>query len=360
MAKPRPYIPDIGKAVVKNVAVPDGRPVINLSLNESSFGVSPLAAEAAQQRCERLYRYPDPASTDLRAVIGARFGLDADRIVCGNGSEELLDLIGRLYARPGDEILFAEHAFLAFSIVAMRVGATPVRAPAPGFTTDVDALLERVTDNTRVVFLDNPNNPCGTYIPAGEVKRLRDGLPDHVVLVIDSAYAEYVDKPDYTDGLEFVAGSENVIVTRTFSKAYGLAALRIGWGYCSASMAGVINRMRAIGNVNAVAQAAVAGALEDQDFVRGVRDATNRERQKLTDVFTAMGLAVTPSVTNFLIVRFPDTGNHRAGAAYAHLIRNGIIVREVTDYGLDDYLRFTIGRPEENDAVIEALSRFMV
>ncbi|MCG8694875.1 MAG: aminotransferase class I/II-fold pyridoxal phosphate-dependent enzyme, partial [Minwuiales bacterium] len=176
----------------------------------------------------------------------------------------------------------------------------------------------------------------------------------------DSAYAEYVDKPDYTDGLEFVAGTENVIVTRTFSKAYGLAALRIGWGYCSASMAGVINRMRAIGNVNAIAQAAVAGALEDQEFVRGVRDATNREREKLTDAFTAMGLAVTPSVTNFLIVRFPDTGNHRAGAAYAHLIRNGIIVREVTDYGLDDYLRFTIGRPEENDAVIEALSRFMV
>ncbi|HEX7007651.1 MAG TPA: histidinol-phosphate transaminase [Alphaproteobacteria bacterium] len=357
--RPEPYIPDIGRAVVKPRLEGKGR-VINLSLNESSYGASPRAVAAAQERCQRLNRYPDVASTELRRAIGAHFGLDPDRIVCGNGSEELIDIIARLYARPGDEILFTEFGFIQFPIVTMRVGATAVRAPAPNQTADVDALIERITERTRIIYLDNPNNPCGTYIPADEVRRLRDNVPSHVVLVIDSAYADFVDARDYTDGIELVEGFENVIVTRTFSKAWGLAALRVGWAYTSLSMARVMNRMRGIGNVNAIAQATVLAALEDPDFVRGVREKTAAERARMTEALGRMGLHVTPSVTNFLMIRFPSDTNRRASAALAHLAEHGIIVRAAEDYGLPDSLRITIGDTSENDKVLAALESFMV
>lgn len=358
--KPEPYIPDIGRAVVKPRLEGKGGTTINLSLNESSFGASPLAVAAAQERCARLNRYPDVASTELRRAIGAHFGLDPDRIVCGNGSEELLDVIARLYARPGDEILFTEYGFIQFPIVTMRVGATPVKAPAPTLRTDVDALLRCITDKTRIIYLDNPNNPCGTYIPAAEVRRLRDGVPSHVVLVIDSAYADYCDSGDYTDGIELVEDLDNVIVTRTFSKAWGLAALRVGWAYASLGMARVMNRMRGIGNVNAIAQATVLAALKDADFVRAVRERTAAERARMTEALTGLGLGVTPSVTNFLMVRFPSDTNHRASAALAHLAEHGIVVRAAEDYGLPDSLRITIGDASENDRVLAALKSFLV
>jgi histidinol-phosphate aminotransferase len=357
--KPEAYIPDIGRAVVKPRLEGKGK-IINLSLNESSFGSSPRAVTAAQERCERLNRYPDVASTELRQAIGAHFGLDPDRVVCGNGSEELLDIIARLYARPGDEILFTEYGFIQFPIVTMRVGATAVKAPAPGLVSNVDNLLACITDRTRIIYLDNPNNPCGTYISADEVKRLRDGVPSHVVLVIDSAYADFVDGRDYTDGIELVEGFDNVIVTRTFSKAWGLAALRVGWGYASLSMTRVMNRVRGIGNVNAIAQATVLAALKDPDFVRFVREKTAAERTRVADALTKLGLNVTPSVTNFLMVRFPSDTNHRASAALAHLAEHGIIVRGAEDYGLPDCLRITIGDAGENDKVLAALKSFMV
>ena len=356
--QPTPYIPNSGLTVVG--AAPATPPRIDLSLNESAFGVSPLAVAAAQTRAERLHRYPDPASTALRAAIGKAFDLDPDRLVCGNGSEEILDLVGRLYARPGDEILFADYGFLQFPIVAARVGATPVTAPMRDLRVDVDALLAGVTPRTKIVFLDNPNNPCGRYVSAAEVERLRDGLPADVVLVIDSAYADFVDASDYTAGHEFVADHENVIVTRTFSKAWSLAALRVGWGHCAPSMAATINRMRAIGNINALAQAAAVAALEDPGFVKRVAGDTTVERERLCAALAGLGLETVPSVTNFVMVRFPQTGNHRAGVAKAHLADHGIRVRGVDDYGLDDHLRITIGLPADNDAVIAALRGFMV
>lgn len=358
--RPQPYIPDIAVSVVKKVGVATPRQVIDLSLNESSFGMSPLAQTAAQDRCERLYRYPDPASTELRRAIGATYGLDPERIICGNGSEELLDIIARLYARPGDEILFSEYSFMQFPIVTMRVGATAVTAPETDLTTVVDTLLERVTDKTRIVFLANPNNPSGTYIPADEVRRLRDNLPPSVVFVIDSAYAEYVDQADYSDGTELVEGHDNVIMTRTFSKAFGLAALRVGWAYGSPSMIGVMNRMRGIGNVNAIAQEAAVAALKDLDFVASVRERTSVERTWMTDQLSGLGLAVVPSQANFVMAKFPNDTNHRASAALTHLAERGIIVRGVEDYGLEDYLRITIGLREENEAVVEGLKGFMV
>ncbi len=362
MPKPLPYIPDIGMAVVKKVMAESGCELTDLSLNESSYGASPLALEAALARSHSLNRYPDPASAALRAAIGETHGLDPARIVCGNGSEELIDLLARIYARPGDEILYTEYAFMQFPIVTVRVGATAVTAPETGLTADVDALLARLSERTRIVFLANPNNPTGTYIPKDEVRRLRDGLPSTVVLVIDSAYAEFATADDYSVGNELVddAAGENVVVTRTFSKAYGLAALRVGWAYCSASMARVMNRMRGIGNVNAIAQVAALAALGDQDFVARVRDRTAAERERLGRALQAMGLSIVPSAANFLMVRFPDDTNHRAGAALAHMAGRRIVLRPVDDYGLDDYLRITLGLPAEIDAVIEGLKDFLV
>jgi histidinol-phosphate aminotransferase len=360
--KPQPYIPDIGISVVKKVLSGedgDGE-ITDLSLNESSLGASPLATRAAKARAEQLNRYPDPASAELRDAIGRAYGLDPARITCGNGSEELIDAIARIYARPGDEVVFTEYGFMQFPIVAMRVGATPAIAAEKDLTTDVDAMLARVTDKTRIVFLANPNNPTGTYIPRDEVRRLRDGLPGSILLVVDSAYAEYVVDADYSEGNELVEGVENVVVTRTFSKAFGLAALRVGWAYGSASIIGAMNRMRGIGNVNAIAQEAALAALGDLDFVRRVREQTAAERERLCRALTGLGLAVVPSAANFVMARFPSDTNHRAGAALAHMEGRGIILRPVDDYGLDDYLRFTIGLPEENDAVIEGLRSFLV
>ncbi len=356
MSAPLAYMPEIGKAVVRKVAVAGKRPVLDLSLNESSHGASPLAVAAATARCQRLMRYPDPASALLRQALGRRFDLPPDDLVCGNGSEELLDIIGRLYARPDDEILFTDHGFLQFPIVALRVGATPVRAAERRLTADIDALLAAVTERTRILFLANPNNPTGTHVGAADLRRLRDGLPGHVVLVIDSAYAEYVDAPGYSAGHELVAGTDNVVVTRTFSKAYGLAALRVGWAHCPPAMAAVLNRMRGIGNVNAIAQEAAVAALDDMDFVARVRDETARERARLAAALSGLGLAVVPSATNFVIAAFPPGSNRGAAAAIAHLAARDIVVRGIEDYGLGDHLRITIGLPAENDRLIEGLA----
>ncbi len=358
MKTPTAYVPAIGKTVVKKVGARPAQ-IIDLSLNESSFGASPLAVEATKARCDQLFRYPDPASTELRKAIGQALDLDPARIVCGNGSEELLDVIGRLYARPGDEILFSEYSFMQFHIVAMRVGATAVTSAEKDLTTVVDALLDKLSAKTKIVFLANPNNPSGTYIPKTEVQRLRDNLPTDVVLVIDSAYAEYADAPDYSDGIELVDGFDNVVVTRTFSKAYGLAALRVGWAYASPAMTSVMNRIRGIGNVNAIAQEGAIAALQDMAFVRDVCRQTNSERDWLNDQLPSLGLQSVPSATNFLLVRFPGGSNHSAGAAIRFLEERGVIVRDVDDYGLEEYLRITIGLRDENQAMMDGLERFM-
>ncbi|MBI2015470.1 MAG: aminotransferase class I/II-fold pyridoxal phosphate-dependent enzyme [Candidatus Rokubacteria bacterium] len=356
---PEPYIPDTGMTVVKKVAVPPGVPPVQLSLNESHLGASPRAVAAAKTRAETLRRYPDPASTALREAIGRRFGLDPDHLVCGNGSEELLDVIGRAYARPGDEILFTEHGFIQFPIVAMRVGATPARAPERDRVADVDALLAHVTPRTRVVFLANPNNPTGTTLGVEALRHLRDRLPGHVVLVLDSAYAEYATQPDYTAGHELVAGTDNVVVTRTFSKAYGLAALRVGWAHCPPSMARVLNRLRGIGNVNALAQEAALVALDEPGWVERVRDEVARMRDRLTREYRALGREPLPSQTNFVTVRFPPAARRTAADAHAFLAGRGVVVRRVDDHGLGDFLRVTIGSDEDNQRLLDGLRAFL-
>jgi histidinol-phosphate aminotransferase len=359
---PRSYMPDSGMAVVKKVMVGEGEaPLIDLSLNESSYGASPAATAAAIERSKRLERYPDPASTELRGALSETYGYPPEQLVCGNGSEELLDIIARIFARPGDEILFCERSFLQFPIVTARVGATPVRAPERELAPEADALIERISSKTKILFLGNPDNPTGRYMPAAELERLVEAVPAEVLLVIDSAYAEYaVLADDYTAGHEFVTGRENVVVTRTFSKAFGLAAVRVGWAHGSARIVGFMNRMRGIGNVNALAQETAKAALSDLGHVRMVAERTAKERARLTPQLEALGLSVVPGAANFLLVKFPPATNHTPAAALAFMAEQRVILRSVDDYGLTDYLRITIGLPDENDALVAGLKRFMV
>jgi histidinol-phosphate aminotransferase len=358
--KPHSYIAPGAPTVVKAGGVKNlDLPILNLSTNESSFGASPLVLEAIQDRADNPHRYPDPSSTELREAIGKSFDLDPALITCGNGSEEVIDGVARVYARPGDEILFCEYGFLQFPIVAYRVGATPVKAPASNLKTDVDNLLSAVTDKTKIVFVANPDNPTGTYISSSEMRRLRDGLPPHIVLVVDSAYCEYVDDPDFTDGMELVEGHDNVIVTRTFSKAWGLAGLRVGWGYGPAEMIGALNLMRGIGNVNAMAQAGAVAALLDPAHVDMVRLKTDEARAKFDTDLQQFGVQTVPGAANFVLVKFPtEDTNRRAIDAHRHLAAENIYVRSNEDYGLDDYLRITVGTTDECDRVIESLARF--
>ena len=356
MSGPRPYMAAFEHVIVRGVALAGRRSPIDLSLNESSRGASPHALAAARMRLGALHRYPDPSSRTLREAIGWSARLPAEDIVCGNGSEELLDVIARLFARPGDEVLFTEHGFLQFPMVTARVGATPVRAPERAMTADIDALLARVTPRTRILFLANPNNPTGSWVDGAALRRLADGLPPEVALVIDSAYAEYVDDPAYEAGHALVAGRPNVFVLRTFSKAFGLAALRVGWVQCPAGLAPALNRMRGVGNVNAVAQAAAAAALEDPAFVAAARAEAVAERARFGGALAGLGFAVVPSGGNFLCAGLPPGAGDAAGAI-AHLAAADILVRPLDDYGLPRHLRITLGLPAENDALIEALAR---
>ncbi|MEI7610393.1 MAG: histidinol-phosphate transaminase, partial [Rhodospirillaceae bacterium] len=253
---PRPGILEIAPYVGGEAKSEGVERLIRLASNEGALGPSPRAASAYQALAGELHRYPDGGSSELTAALARRYGLEGDRIVLGAGSDELLSLIARAYAGPGDEVLFPEYGFLMYAIAARTVGATPVKAPETNLTADVDALLAAVTPRTRILYIANPNNPTGSCLPAAELKRLHAGLPAHVVLVIDAAYAEFVTDPAYSAGEELVRGAENVVMARTFSKLYALAALRLGWAYCSPAIAGVLHRVRGPFNVNAAAQAA--------------------------------------------------------------------------------------------------------
>lgn len=332
--------------------------LIKLSSNENPLGPSPQAI-AAYRTMGDLHRYPDGSASALRAALAEVHGLDPSRLIFGAGSDELINLLIHAYAGKGDEVLYTRHGFLMYKIYSMAHGATPVTAPEKDYTADVDALLAAVTPRTKIVFLANPNNPTGTLIADSEVKRLRDGLPAHVLLVLDAAYAEYVEDADYDAGAKLVDASEgNTVMLRTFSKIYGLPSLRLGWGYAPAEIIDVLNRIRSPFNINSAAMAAGVAAVKDTAYTAYAVEYNARERARLSAALTSMGLTVTPSAGNFLLVHFPATGN-TATAANQHLMAQGIIGREVAAYGLPDSLRFTVGTTEENTALIEALKTFL-
>ncbi len=327
--------------------------VIKLSSNESPLGPSPKAAAAYRAVAERLHRYPDGGSTELRHAIGAAHGLDPERIVCGNGSDDLISLLAQAYAGQGDEVLYSAHGFLMYPIAARAQGATPIAAPETDFRADIDQLLARVSERTRILFLANPNNPTGTYLPAKDVARLRAALPETVLLVIDAAYAEYVVNDDYRPGIDLVDAGKNTVMTRTFSKIYGLAALRVGWAYGPEAVIAVLNRIRGAFNVNAAAAAAAVAALSDRPHLEAAQRHNARWLPWLTQEVDKLGLRVVPSAGNFILIRFSSAD--AASKADAALQRRGVILRAMGAYGLPECLRATVGTEVENRLLVEAL-----
>ncbi len=356
---PRPTIYEIAQYVPGSSSAPGVVTRHKLASNETPLGPSPRAVEAFRAEADRLADYPDGAATGLREAIATRFGLNPDHIVCGAGSDELLSLLAGAYLQPGDETIFTAHGFLVYRIATLAAGGVPVVAPERDLTADVDAILDRVTDRTRIVFLANPNNPTGTYLPFSEVRRLHAGLPPTVLLVLDAAYAEYVRRNDYESGLSLVAESDNVVMTRTFSKVFGLARLRLGWAYMPAHVADVLNRTRGPFNVTGPALAAGIAAISDTAWLDRTVAHNDRALDRLPPALEALGLSVTPSVANFLLVHFPETGPHTAEAADAHLKAQGIFLRRVMGYGLPHALRFSIGTDDANRAVLAALADFL-
>jgi histidinol-phosphate aminotransferase len=357
--EPRPGVLDIDAYVPGKSSAPGVARIFKLSSNETPLGPSPRAKEAYRDVAEHLEDYPDGSASSLREAIGRAFGLDPDRIVCGAGSDDLLNLLARAYLRDDDEAIHTTHGFLVYPIATLGTGAKPVVAAEKNYIADVDAMLAAVTPRTKIVFLANPNNPTGTYVPFDEVKRLHAGLPSNVVLVLDAAYAEYVRRNDYESGIELVATSSNVVMCRTFSKIYGLAALRLGWLYGPAPIVDAINRIRGPFNVNAPAIAAGVAAVADTAHLDMSREHNTRWLAWLTDEIGKLGLEVTPSVANFVLIHFPTTKGRTAKDADAFLTARGLILRQVSAYKLPNALRMSVGTEEANRLVVAALAEFL-
>jgi len=357
--QPRPGVLAIEAYVPGKSSAAGVEKVFKLSSNETPLGPSPKAIAAYQEVGKHLEDYPDGSASDLREAIGRAFGLDPDRIVCGAGSDDLLNLLARAYLADGDEAIHTTHGFLVYPIATLGTGATPVVAPETDYTADVDAILKRVTPRTKIVFLANPNNPTGTYLPFDEVKRLHKGLPPNVLLVIDAAYAEYVRRNDYEAGIELVATSENVVMTRTFSKIHGLAALRLGWMYGPAHVVDAVNRIRGPFNVNAAAIAAGIAAIEDSGHVERSREHNTKWLAWLTDEIRKLGLEVTPSVANFVLIHFPEKKGRTAKDADTFLTKRGLVLRQVGAYKLPNALRMSVGSEEANRLVVQAFTEFL-
>ncbi len=357
--QPRPGVLDIAPYIPGKSTAPGVAKVFKLSSNETPLGPSENAIAAYRAAGEHLEDYPDGSASALREAIGAAFGLDPTRIVCGAGSDDLLNLLARAYLADGDEAIHTTHGFLVYPIATLGTGAKPVVAPEKDLTADVDAILARVSAKTRIVFLANPNNPTGTYLPFDEVKRLHRSLPGNVLLVLDAAYAEYVRRNDYESGIELVATSDNVVMTRTFSKIYGLAAVRLGWLYGPAHVIDAVNRVRGPFNVNGPAIAAGVAAMRDVAHVERAREHNTRWLAWLTEEIGKLGLKVTPSVANFVLIHFPESKGRTAKDADAFLTKRGLILRQVSAYKLPHALRMTVGTEEANRLVVKALSEFL-
>ncbi len=356
---PRPGVLDIAPYVPGKSNAPGVARVIKLSSNESPLGPSPKAVAAYQTAAAKLEDYPDGAITELRTAIGRVYGLDPARIVCGAGSDDLLNLLAHAYLTDGDEAIYSQHGFLMYPIYALGHGAKPIAVPEKNYTADIDAIIAAVTPRTRIVFIANPNNPTGTYVPFDEIKRLQQALPGNVMLVLDAAYSEYVQRNDYEAGIELVATCENVVMCRTFSKIHGLAAVRLGWLYGPAGIVDALNRVRNPFNVNTPAMKAGIAAIEDAAHIEKSVAHNSKWLAWLSKEIAAIGLDVTPSVGNFILIHFPDAKGKSAADADEFLTRRGLILRRVAGYGLPNCLRMTVGTEEANRLVVDALKEFV-
>lgn len=348
-----PYTP--GAAKLARGATP-----IKLSANENPFGPSPAAIEMIRAHAHGVHRYPDGAASRLRERIGFLHGLDPARIVVGTGSDEILQLLPLIFCAHGDSVVHVRHGFMVYPIAARRAGAEPLAAPDRDYTADVDAILATVRADTRLVYLANPNNPTGTMILRAELARLHAGLRPDILLVVDQAYAEYLDDPDPDGALALARTAPNVVVTRTFSKIYGLGGLRVGWGTGPAAVVDALNRVRTPFPTATVALAAAEAALADQEWVVRCREANRRERARLAAAIAALGnhgLRAVPSAANFVLMTCPEAGPASAPAIKARLETDGILVRHLPGQGLPHALRISVGTPEETGRVIESLGR---
>ncbi|WP_372785758.1 histidinol-phosphate transaminase [Phenylobacterium sp.] len=347
------YVP--GKSKAPGIAEP-----VKLSANENALGSSPKAQEAYAAAGKSLHVYPDPRASIVRAAVAERYRLEPERLIFGCGSDEVFQLLNTTFLEPGDNIVQGEFGFAAFAIGAYAVQAEVRRAKEPDFRIDVDEMLKCVDERTRLVFLANPGNPTGTWIPFSEVRRLHEELPPSVVLVLDGAYGEFALDPTFDDGLDLARTASNVVVTHTFSKLHGLAALRIGWGYAPLEIAQAVDRIRLPFNTSIAAQHAAVAALGDEDFQRASLELTETWRPWLTQQLGGLGLDIVgPSAANFVLVGFPKTPGRTAADADAFLTARGLLVRGVGNYGLPDHIRITFGLEAHNRALVDALADFM-
>ncbi|WP_174287007.1 histidinol-phosphate transaminase [Sphingomonas bacterium] len=353
---PKPWIMGIAPYVPGRSTTDDGRTIVKLSSNENPLGTAPTAREAYRSAADDLERYPDAGAVDLRAKLAAHYGIEADRIVYGTGSDEVLHLAAGAFAGAGDEIIHVRYGFSVYEIATRRVGATPVIASDRDYATDVDAILAAVTERTRVVFVANPNNPTGTYTAKADIARLHAGLPQSVLLVLDQAYTEYLGPGDDDGGLDLARTEANVLVTRTFSKIFGLASERVGWGYGAPAIIDAMHRIRAPFAFSIGAQRAAIAALDADDFVADSRRHNDEWRAWFGDQVAGLGnagLRVVPSKANFLLVLFE--GSLTAETAYRALMAAGYATRWLPGQGLPHALRITIGRADEMRAVVDVL-----
>ena len=350
IARLRPY--KQGQRAIEGMENPT-----KLSANESSHGPSPAALAAYRDAVGKINRYPDGSQSELRRAIGEVHGLDPERIVCGNGSDELILLMARAYLQPGDDFLISENSFEMVQIHSIAQGGNPVVAPEREWRIDVQALVEAATEKSRLCVIANPNNPTGTYMTGRELRRLRSGLPPDCLLLIDGAYAEYVDREDYDSGASLVDAGDNTAMTRTFSKIHGLASLRIGWAYCPPGVVDTVQRIRTPFNTNGPALAAATAAIRDTGHVERARRHNSAWLKRIADAIAAMGLTMAPSVANFYLIRFPRESGKSGAAAAAFLMQRGIIPRPAA--ANDELLRITIGLDHENEAVLAALADYM-
>ena len=356
---PKPGILDIvaykpGKATAEGIADP-----VKLSSNENILGCSPAAKTAFAAAADTLHLYPDSRATRLRAAVAERYGLEPERLVFGDGTDECLHLICQTFLEPGDNIVMGEYGFGAYAIGARACQGEVRTVAEPDFTISVEATLAACDDRTRLVFVTQPGNPTGTYLGVQALAELHAGLPPRALLVLDGAYAEFAYAPDFDGGFELARRSDNVVVTRSFSKIHGLAALRIGWAYMPAPLADAMDRIRAPFNTSTAAQAAAVAALEDADFERRSVEHARQWRVWLSEQLAALGLTVTPSQANFVLVGFPPTPGKTAAQAEAWLARHGLLTRGVANYGLPDHLRITVGLEAHNRMVVDLLASFL-
>lgn len=357
MIKAKPLIYDIDPYVGGESKSKDGQRIIKLSSNEGALGPSPKAITALQDMADDMHRYPDGGAVELRHALGKSNNINPDNIVCGAGSDEIISLLCNAYIGDGDEVLYSQHGFLMYPISTKAAGGTPVTAPEKNLTTDVDALLNAVTDRTKLLFIANPNNPTGSYIKRDEIKRLRDHLREDILLILDAAYAEYVENPEYTAGHDLVEQYDNIIVTRTFSKIYAMGGMRLGWSHASDHVTDILNRVRGPFNVSSAAQIAGVAALNDHDFLQRSLETNKEVRTWTVNQLESLGITTYPSVTNFILADFETA--EKADKARLHWKEQGVLVRQMGAYSLPSCLRITIGTKEEMALAIEHLKGYL-